>query len=217
MPLINLSTLLVFFIVKAFIVKNAFGLRLLPFLTLLISTHPCTSCEKETHAQFRARYKAHANRLGILQGVDIRTLSNDDLKNAVLPYLTGEQQKESLSEEDVSKALTKPKEQSSTHRHSNMALAEALNKKELTKTIRAEALTLGIDKARCAHMEVSELQKEIEQVKALRKEALRLGIEENRIINMEMYELQREIQERKAQSFSSLSKKGKAQTRSLKK
>ncbi len=67
--------------------KNYFTPSLLAFLLLLSSVSPSISCEKETPAQFRARYKAHAKRLGILEGVDIRTLSNDDLKNSVLPYL----------------------------------------------------------------------------------------------------------------------------------
>ena len=176
---------------------------------LLSSVSSSNSCEKETPAQFRARYKAHAKRLGILEGVDLRTFSNDDLKNTVLPYLRGEQTKE-LDQEHKATARKQPTEDDNSHKHSNMAFSRSQQKQAQAQEIRSQALALGIEKSRCAHMEISELQKEIEQAKAIRAEAERLGIEKGRYLNMELYELQREIQERRQQPrFGKQSRNGK--------
>ncbi len=190
--------------------KNYSTLSLLAFVMLSSSVSPSVSCEKETPAQFRARYKAHAKRLGILEGVDLRTLSNDDLKNTVLPYLRGEQTKELDQEHKATAVKQPPTGDNNNHKHSNTAFSRSQQKQAQAQEIRSQALALGIEKSRCAHMEISELQKEIEQAKAIRAEAERLGIEKGRYLNMELYELQREIQERRQQPrFGKQSRNGK--------
>jgi hypothetical protein len=223
--------------------KNSLVIALLSFIIMLYSVASSVACEpfeKETPAQFRARYKAHIRKLGILKDVDIRTLSNDDLKNTVLEHmesirneaLTLGIEKNRCSHTDILE-LQEEIEQIKARKTNESATVEcstpslkghkmtseiAKRKKEQTQAIRDEALKLGIEKGRCTHMEISELQKEIEQAKALKEKALRLGIDKNTCMNADMHELQRAILQREEEPYPLfLAKKTKGQARGSKK
>ena len=125
--------------------------------------------EKETPAQFRARYKKKARKLGI--DIDIRPLSNDELKAMVMDY-------KGPNLEENPKPPTLPEE----HTHSNMRAALSGQKQALAQIVRAEARKLGIEECRCVHMAIPELQEEIENKK---QEILREAEEERkRVKNM---------------------------------
>lgn len=223
--------------------KNSLSIPLLSFIVMLTSIASSVAYEpfeKETPAQFRARYKAHVRKLGILKDVDIRTLSNDDLKNTVLEHMENIRnealklgiEKNRCShtdilelQEEIEQIKARQTDESATVEYSAPSLKGhkttseiAKKKKEQMQAIRDEALKLGIDKGRCAHMEISELQKEIEQAKALKEKALKLGIDKNTCMNADIYELQRAILQREEEPHPSfLTQKAKGQTRGSKK